>query len=256
MNKTTIAVISAVGGGVAGGVLTYLTVNRALRTRYEEWANAEIDSVKARYAQLNGESKTNFFIQQAENPSAEIEEAIEAGKKILEQMNYIPAESDEDSPHPSARTLSIFEQGVDPAVAEAELEEDSDDDEDDISLSGGYQVIDGEPFLITEAEYFENEPEYELDTLTYYELDDTLTDDKNVQIPDVDKSVGERHLHMFPKVKPNEKSSVYVRNDEHETLYEIIRIEERYAITILGMTEEELGLKPAKQRPKKMRDAD
>lgn len=255
MNKLTIAVLSAVGGGVVGGAVTYFTVNKALRTRYEVWANAEIDSVKARYAQLNGESKQNFFIQQAENPSPEVEEAIETGKKILEQMNYIPTGSDEDAPHPSARTLSIFEQGVDPAVAEAELDE-TEDDEDDISLSDGYQEIDGEPVKITEAEYFENPWDYELDTLTYYELDDTLTDDKNVQIPDVEKAVGSRHLHMFPTVKPNEKSSVYVRNDDHETLYEIIRIEERYAIAILGMTEEELGLKPGKQRPKKMRDAD
>ena len=244
MNKTTVAVISAVGGGIVGGVVTYLTVNRALRTRYEDWANSEIDSVKARYAQLNADSKANI-LEQAENPSPEVLAAVEKGRVLIEQMGY--SESDEEeTPHSTERTLSIFDRGVDPDNIPDEDEDDEDEDDD------GYIRIDGEPFLIAEGEYFENEPDYQLDTLTYYEMDDTLTDEHNSQIDRVEETIGVRHLDMFKRDNNGGKSSLYIRNDVHETLYEVILVEQSYAAVILGMDEETLGLKEPKKRPRKM----
>lgn len=261
MNKSTVTVgvISAVAGGIVGGVVTYVTVNRKLRTRYEDWANLEIDEVKRHYAELNSETKLSF-IQQAENPS---ESALEIGRQMMERLGYIDAKEEEESHHPTSQTLSIFDQGVDEEEARAELESEeeapSTPEEAEAYLKAmdrGYEVLEGEPFLISEAEYFENEPEYELDTLTYYEVDDTLTDEKNTQIPSVDQTIGARHLHMFSKKTGTDKASLYVRNDEHQTLYEVILVEDSYARLILGMTEEELGLKPPKARPKKMKRDD
>lgn len=242
MNKLTIAVLSAVGGGVVGGAVTYFTVNKALRTRYEDWANAEIDDVKRRYAQLNEEGKRSF-IEQAENPSPEVLAAVEKGKALIEAMGYSgegTPEDPEETPHP---TLSIFDQGVDPDEEEEPYLQ---------AMDNGYQAVDGEPFLISEAEYFENEPDYQLDTLTYYEMDDTLTDDKNSQIDRVEETIGVRHLGMFPTNRSGDKTSLYIRNDDHETLYEIILVEQSYAAVILGMSEEELGLKEPKRKPRKM----
>jgi len=248
MNKLTTITLSAVGGGVLGGVVTYLTVNRALRTRYEDWANEEINSVKARYAQLNADNKSSF-VQLATDPSPEIQEAVEVGKKLIEQMGYSPADPDE----PRQETLSIFDQAVDPD----EDEETTDPGDAYLSqMDKGYQAVDGEPHLISEDEFFENNPEYELDTLTYYTVDNTLCDNQNVLVPDADRVIGGRHLHMFPKVKGDEKSSIYVRNDEHQTLYEVIQVENSYAVVVLDMDEEELGLKEPKKRLKKMRDDD
>lgn len=242
MNTAATITLSAVGGALVGGIVTYVTVNRALRTRYEEWANAEIDDVKARYAKLNEDGKRSI-LEQAENPSPEVLAAVEKGKALIEKMGYSGIDtSDEEEQHPTARTLSIFEQGVDPDDVDEE-EEDADD----------YVPIEGEPFLISEGAYFENEDDYQLDTLTYYELDDTLTDEKNSQIDRVEETVGVRHLDMFKKSPNGGKTSLYVRNDDHETLYEIILVEQSYAAVILGMDEVELGLKEPKQRPKKMK---
>ena len=242
MNTAATITLSAVGGALVGGIVTYVTVNRALRTRYEDWANAEIDNVKSHYAKLNEDGKRSI-LEQAENPSPEVLAAVEKGKALIEKMGYSGIEtSDEDEQHPTARTLSIFEQGVDP--------EDLDEEEED---ADEYEPIDGEPFLISEGAYFENEDDYQLDTLTYYELDDTLTDEKNSQIDRVEETVGVRHLHMFKKSPSGGKTSLYIRNDDHETLYEIILVEQSYAAVILGMDEVELGLKEPKQRPKKMK---
>lgn len=246
MNKNIAitAVVSTVVGGIAGGAITYLTVNRALRTRYEDWANAEINDVKARYAQMNEERKGKTLLEMAENPSPEMQKLVEQGKKIMESMNYGREESGEEV-HPSAQTLSIWDQAV--------PEPDEDDEEPaDVPYGDEYEVIEGEPFLISEGEYFENEPEYELDTLTYFVVDDTLTDDKNTQIDRVEETIGTRHLHMFPKPKGNQKTSLYIRNDEHQTLYEVIMVEQSYAAVVLGVDPEELGLKEPKKKPKKM----
>jgi len=245
MNKSTIitAVVSTVLGGVAGGAKTYLTVNKALRTRYEDWANAEIESVKHRYSLLRKEDGTvTTILQAAEDPSDEVKAEVEQSKQLMHEMGYTNEEI-EEATHPSAQTLSIFDRAVDPSEFESSEEDDEDDDD--------YDQIDGEPYLITEEAYFENEPEYELDTLTYYELDHTLTDDKNVQIDRVEETIGERHLHMFKK-NGTQKTSLYIRNDDHQTLYEVILVEQSYAVAILGMEEEEVGLREPKKKLKKM----
>lgn len=250
MKNVTVAAISAVAGGIVGGVITYATVNKKLVRRYEDWANEQITEVKARYAQLNSDNKQTF-LEMAANPPQEVLDAVEKGKKLMQELGY--KDDGKDSPHESARTLSIFDQGVE-VDENGEPVDNSDEDEEEDDHDG-YERLDGQPYLISEEEYFENEPEYQLDTLTYYEMDDTLCDENNEMIDRVDETVGARHLHMFKK-NGTLKTSLYIRNDDHDTLYEVILVEQSYAATILGMEEEELGLKEPKRRPKKMRDDD
>lgn len=257
MNKAmlTNTVISAVGGALIGGAITYVTVNKALRTRYEDWANEEIDSVKARYAAMNADRKQSF-IEMATNPSPEILAAVEAGKRLIEQQGYVSAEDGTMMlPEAQQETLSIFDQGVDvDDEGNVKESEDEDDEEPDDEPEEGYEIKDDEPYLIREAEYFENEPGYELDTLTYYDFDNVLTDEKNERIDNVDGTVGLANLHRFPPKRGQDKVSIYVRNDEHLSFYEVILVEASYGATILGVDPEDLGEKPPKKRPKKMRE--
>lgn len=261
MNKTVLAALSAVGGGIVGGVITYVTVNKKLVRRYEDWANDEISKVRAHYNSLAKEETFPSLLDLAQNPTPEMQEAVERGKALIAQMGYDSGASVEENTHPTAQRLSIFDQAVQ-VDGEGNLIEDDGhlvEEEDEAYFEeqfDGYKIIDGEPFLISEAEYFENEPDYELDTLTYYDIDDTLTDEHNSQIDRVQETVGERHMHMFHKRKGKTKSSLYIRNDDHKTLYEVILVEGSYAAIVLGMSEEELGLKPEKQKIKKMRNGD
>lgn len=256
MEKNTVitVAVSAVAGGVVGGVITYLAVNKTLRDRYELRAAEEIESVKHRYSLLRKEDGDLTILAQAQNPSPEVQAAVNKGKELMEQLGYLDGKHvAHDEPDPSAQTLSIFDHSE---VMDAKDYPDDYEGVDDEEDESDYKVIDGEPFLITEADYFENVPEYQLDTLTYYELDDTLTDEKNSQIDRVEETVGARHLHMFKKVNGQPKTSLYIQNDTHETLYEVILVEQSYAAVILGMDEVELGLKQPKQRPKKMKAND
>lgn len=268
MNKTTLttAAVSAVGGAVVGGIVTYVAVNKALRTRYEDWANSEIDSVKQRYALLRkGEGEVSI-LEMAQHPSPEVQAAVAKGKQLIEQMGYSGIATVEESIDATVakankpETHSIFEnqEVIDLNRQEEETDEDEDDEEpSEDDILDGYQKIEGEPYKITEADYFENEAGYELDTLTYYEVDDTLCDENNTQIDRVDETIGERHLHMFHKdAKGNGKNSIYIRNDDQLTLYEVILVNNSYAAIVLGMDEETLGIKAPKERPRRMRDGD
>lgn len=246
MNKSILIALSAIGGAVAGGTVTYITVNRALRTRYEDWANEQIESVKARYAALNNDKKMSF-IELAQNPSPEILAAVEAGKRIIEQSGYSP--SDEDPVHESAVTLSIFERGVDIEDVADAIEEAEEDD-----IPEGYEPSDERPYLITEEAFFENEAGYELDTLMYYSLDDVLVDEKNERIERVEETIGVANLSRFPRAKGADKVSLYVRNDDHLSFYEVILVDEAYSKVMFGIDPDDTD--PPKKLKKMKKDVE
>lgn len=253
MNKTivTTATISAVAGGIVGGVVTYLSVNKALRNRYQEMAYEEIASVKMRYTVPRSEAAKEEFLENIEKqPSSE---DLVRVKSFIQDMGYSEPEAEEEGTH------RIFDNAVDLDEKGEPIEEsDYDDDESD--------EHDGKPFLITSEAYFENENGYELDTLTYYAVDETLCDNNDQQIDRVDETIGAWTLHKFDDMVSGRhvdigkdivtkgKTSLYVQNDEHETLYEIILVENSYASAVMGVDDETLGIKVPKERPKKMRD--
>lgn len=249
MNKSivTTAVISATVGGIVGGVVTYLTVNNKLRTRYEDWANGEIEMVKRHYSLIRKEGNLSIF-GEAE------QEVIKKGAELIEKLGYTGAQEatvDEEE----EETNNVFDTKIEVDGEGNPILEDIPEEEDDISEQ--YPRIEGEPYLISEDEYFQNEDDYELDTLTYYEVDDTLTDEKNSQIERVEETIGVRHLHAFNFGKNSaKKNSIFVRNDKHQSLYEVILVEESYASVVMGIDDETLGLKEPKRRPRRMRDDD
>ena len=74
-----------------------------------------------------------------------------------------------------------------------------------------------EPYVISPEEFDENE-DYNTVSLTYY-ADGVLTDERDNVIVDVDSIVGEDSLNHFGEY---EDDSVFVRNDELQTDYEIL----------------------------------
>lgn len=256
MNKNIVltAVISSVAGGVLGGIVTYATVNKRLRTRYEDWANEEISAVKEHYKLVRKEDGDLGIFGDikitSEHQATLIGQAL--SEAMIRDLGYDPRldtsgegepEPDEDEHVPT----NIFDRGI-----------ATDEDGNpliDLEEIDGYEVISGEPYLISEDEYF-NTDEYDKDTLSYYETDNTLADQHDGVIERVQEAIGERHLHMFNKKPMQAKNSIYVRNDAQKTDYEVILVEGAYSVIILGMNEEDAGLKEPKKRPKKMRDDD
>ena len=120
-----------------------------------------------------------------------------------------------------------------------ESEEEADEDREvepsdvenlaDIITTNGYgeeegnKYMDNTPEVIPPDEYGDIE-EYECDTLYYYP-DGVLTDTYDNIIEDVEGMVGEESLHHFGEW---EDDSVFVRNDDRQTYYEILLQADNY----------------------------
>lgn len=74
------------------------------------------------------------------------------------------------------------------------------------------------PYVIAPEESWEQD--YPMITLTYYEGDGVLADDRNKIIENIDELVGEDFADHFGEY---EDDTVYIRNDAMEVYYEILR---------------------------------
>ena len=95
----------------------------------------------------------------------------------------------------------------------------------------GYSVVErvetmhDKPYVI-EPENFGEDPDYETISLTYY-ADGVLTDENNCIIDpgEIESLIGEESLDHFGEY---EDDSVFVRNEERKTDYEILAIQSNY----------------------------
>ena len=270
MNKNAIlnSVISATAGGILGGAVTYITVKKTLEARSEERLQAEIEDVKTRYALLRKEEPGSNVVNYYSDMAVDKARAME----IAKEMGYLTAPNDdetesEDEPHETAQTLSVFD--VEVPVDEDGVpipEEDEDDgfenedpeeeDEDEVSDDDAYVRIDGEPYLIDINDFFNNNDDHDKVTLIYYEDDDVVTEQDESMMDNVEQFVGRRHLHMFGPEHDQDEDTIYVRNDEINTDYEINRVNGSYSSIVLGVREDLLDVKPRKKSPGRMRDDD
>lgn len=86
------------------------------------------------------------------------------------------------------------------------------------------------PYIIHRDEFFGQESGYDQTTITYYEGDDILCDEKDQPIYNPDKVVGTLifgHGSQDPNI-------VYVRNDHFQAEYEVLRDSGHYQIEVLG----------------------
>lgn len=238
MNNKAIlnTVLSATAGGVLGGVITYLAVKK----HYQQWADSEVAAVRRHYALTSRKDELSINVFN----SGKDEEVAEEVQEILRSNGY----SEETDPS----TKNIFDSAVevdnegDPVETEDDLTEEEDE----------YQVIPGEPNLISDMEFMQNEKDYDQNTLTYFVGDDTLADSNLRSIDDMNRFVGERHLDMFGEVPSysSDPNILYIRNDELGMEFEIVRNSGHFTIEALGMDPEDVISDPPKKRNRQTRD--
>lgn len=89
------------------------------------------------------------------------------------------------------------------------------------------------PYVISEEEYMQNDTDYTQISLTFYEGDNVLADDRDDPIPTVDDLVGDNNLLRFGDWS-NDPNVVYVRNDVREQEYEITRSQGKFSDEVAG----------------------
>lgn len=217
---------SAIGGGVVGGAVTYLTVKKT----FAERAQRDIDDVKRVYAdRFDGKRvvSTHVAVDEEEAFSVlptkdiSIDELMRA-KQFVADLGYAyPANKDrEEDPKakdPESYDVSIYDRQETPPDDAEEVES---------PLLIGYDLAGlieaHKPHLISLQEFHETKDDWDKSSLVYYEGDDTLTEENDRPIDDIEYLIGERHLDFFG-LRSGDPNQVYVRSPQVSTDYEITR---------------------------------
>lgn len=105
------------------------------------------------------------------------------------------------------------------------------------------------PYVISGDTFMEVDDSIEKTTLTYFDEDETLVDERNAVIYDVDILVGVENLTKFG-LGTEEEHVVHVRNEALGRDFEIVREDAAYATVVLGLDNDEP--KPKKSKNKKL----
>jgi hypothetical protein len=93
------------------------------------------------------------------------------------------------------------------------------------------------PYIIAKHEYDENDEHFNQVTLTYYEGDGVLADERDDKIDDIDTMVGNDNIPRFGH-RSDDDNVVYVRNHQFSLDMEIVRDQRKYAEVVLGFVPE------------------
>ena len=278
--------IFAVGGVAVGATATYFVV----KSKFKKLADEEISSLRQHYKMKEQEllmDKEDELeqIKQAhglinhEDPK----EAFKIYKARLDEMEYMRKEAEEGAidaatkvaADPSSRIsydkiskAKNFEEVVKTVADMSDTEElrvvDEEVEDQEIRknifeasirqdvMSDDVDRPEG-PFVISVEEFQEESDVYEKTTLSFYE-DGTLSDERNMPIPDPNPIVGDENLERFGEQSQDE-NIVYVRNETLKTDFEIVREEGSYADSFLKSKDwDEDNVEKWNTRPKRMRE--
>lgn len=251
VNKNALKLVGVFCAGVlVGGVPAYLMTRKA----YRQWAESEIAQVKEHYRILRKE----------DYPSPEdIVAAKERVDELLGEHGYTEITiHNEPEEEPVADEPSLTEEDYeaigeavarnifDQAVTLTEEQEAQGTPADHVTVRDP-----DNPYVITIDEFMEEDLKFEKITLNYFEEDDTLIDDSEKIITDIEGTVGSKNLEKFG-VGSNDKFIVYIRNEKLRADFEVAREEGSYATLVLGLDPETVGEREPKSRPQKMRHND
>lgn len=212
-----VAIIAGVAGLVLGGLGGYQFAKRRLKPKYEDLANKEIAEAKAFYSTLHkNDFKTPADAVEALVPT-EMVEAVEAISRY--QGQDVTIEDVQEPLTGETEVVNIFDQIP---------EWDQDVQE---SMRSSLDV--GVPYIICRDEFLAADPGYNQVTLTYYEGDDVLADEKDEPIQLIDDVVGEDNLTRFG-FGSLDTHIVYIRNDRLDLDLEVTKSEGKFAHEVLG----------------------
>ncbi len=203
--EVLIGIAGAAGGLLAGGALGYFLARRNLEVKYAKFADQEIAEMREHYR----ESKAIAAI-----PKPDLQD-------VVEELGYVEPKQEEAPPIViEAETTNIF------VNAEPESEW--------VWADELRQRSEGAPYIIHKDEFTQNEREYTQSTLTYFEEDDVLCDERDTPIDDREEMIG---LDLFERFGhgSGDANILFVRNPIREIDIEIIKSSGSYAEEVHGL---------------------
>lgn len=205
MNKNALINIATFAIGAAvGSVATW----KLLKTKYENIAQEEIDSVKEAFAE---EAKTNS--EPAEDEVKVAKAQTKAYNEIIKNVGYSVSSGYSEG----IKDLNNeFSEKIKTIVAECD---------EIVNIGGKETMVKDGPYIIPPSDFGE-EDEYEVITLVCY-ADGVITESDNGEIvDDVEGAIGDCDVRAH--FGEYEDDSVFIRNEERKVDYEILRDTDNY----------------------------
>lgn len=231
MDKRIELSIAFVAGSAIAGLATYFITRKKMEEQYQNELQFELDGMRTFYEMRKDGARV---VVKNASEAAKEDVLTQVSKEFydtkLEDLGY--TEKAEES---EVKDESIFDKDVD----ESEVGEPIEDPDANFYNDRDYD----EPYVISVTEFHEEMHEFEKDSLTYYEGDDTLCDMSDRVITDIDGSIGTASLLRFGD-HSDDRNTVFVRNVSMATDFEVTRDSGEYTDTVLGLPSE----KPVKVR--------
>lgn len=199
MNNKIVNLLVLAVGAVIGSAVTW----KLVKNKYAQIAQEEIDSVKEVYSRREISKAINEGLNDGLN--------AEPNEKVV---NSIKQHFNNEKPSLAEYAKKLSKEGY-INYSEIENQEEGEEEAD-------------KPYIIP-PESFGELDDYDCVSLNYFEDEKILTNDWNEPIDNVDELVGSDSLNHFGEY---ENDSVFVRNDERKTDYEIILDWRKYSDVI------------------------
>jgi hypothetical protein len=223
--------LAGFGGLIAGIGIGYIVAEKRLSRQFEIRLEKETAGMRE-------------FYQVVKKPYATPQEAAKA---LIEDE---PVESDGES---TAAVIGdkiayhkIVKKEYKPLV----------DPEEELAMVGSrppdeikhHNLFVAQPMVISQEEFLQNDTDYVQSTLTYYEGDGVLTDERESVIEDIDETVGLKNMTKFG-TNASDPNVVHIRNGRLQMEFEVCRDENSYSKIVLGMDADPPQLPSGRKRP-------
>jgi hypothetical protein len=241
------AVASLVVANAAGWFYVgYKTAKRSLEQSYQDMLDADIADMREHYKKMSEDDMVQIIgirgqyeaandraiaasealaaYQQGSSEQIEVVQSIEIAKE--DQRTALELQA-------GAGLLAREDFGFNPMHPDNQL------DAPELEIPRNRTYVDrSKPYIISVEDFMLNEKEFTQRTLTYYQGDDTLTEDDEVIEDSVRLKLVGTHLSDFGQMS-NDPNAVYIRNLPLKQDLEIVRGFGKYSVEVAGLGDHE-----------------
>lgn len=217
MQTNTKSILIFLGGAATGALISFAL----LHDKYKQLMDEEITSMKEYYNKEKEDLEESHF-KEMRSIVKDYEVEEEEKKTFVDYVKkYNPSEIVADKDYNRPYPIDDEEDDMPPP---------EDPPERTINFS--------EPYVISLEEFEEENHHFDKITISYYDIDDTLADEREEIITDVEVVIGEDALGRFGDMS-GDPNIVFVRNERLGADYEICLMSDSYAESVLGIIDDE-----------------
>lgn len=243
-SRTAAAVVGSLTGFAFGVSGSYFFLAKRLERKYRAISDEEILQAKLFYSKRNKEGEFSDPSELAESlglisenapeePEESEEELLSGAVEIMTRHDY----TSYSKPAPQEEVIEV-QHSIRKNIFDSQPREKKDYDEETEQAKRDV----GEPYIITLAEYTNNEPRHSQVCLTYYEQDDVVANEIDIPMDDYERTLGEDNLKFG--CGSHDPEIVYIRNDNLSEDFEIVLSRGSFAQEVAGFTDEDTRKKP------------